>query len=570
MGKNHALKSPVIDQEGCRAHSDRDILHQKGIGGNIFQAYFHTISHLRPWQIVGRLVAPVRRRLAAWRLSAPPSRLQPIGPAPTQGPAHDPWNCRADVLEGRFCFLNEEAHLGRPVDWSAPEQSLLWRFNLHYFQYLHLLEAEEQVALCREWIAANPVGQGVGWHPYPTSLRLVNWCRAGLAASDVLESLYRQAAYLSRTVETHVYGNHLLENARALVLAGCYLQGQGEADRWREQGLSIYRDELDEQILSDGYHFERSPMYHALMLEGMLDVLSVLPEDRVATNLREAAQVMTEALAATSHPDGTLALFNDASHEIAPPPDRLLQYARQVLREEPSVRTVFPEAGYYILEAEDLWMMIDGGPAGPEHLMAHAHADVFSYELSLLGERFVVDSGVYEYAAGSMRQYVRSTAAHNTVQVDGLDQIECWDSFRVARRGAPRGVTWREMERGAVFEGTYDGYQDRVGDNLSHHRHVEIDARERCVRVRDEIVGGGRHYVESRIRLHPDVQVQRDGQVVCLTRGENRCWVEIGAGELRRERGWYCPRFGVRHRVCVLVVGAEGELPLQCNYRIRY
>lgn len=113
-------------------------------------------------------------------------------------------------MKGRFCFLNETAELGRPVDWSAESMPLLWRFNLHCFDYPHLLESHEQVALCREWTAKNPVGEGVGWHPYPTSLRLVNWCRAELAAPDLLESLYRQASYLYRTVETHVYGNQLL------------------------------------------------------------------------------------------------------------------------------------------------------------------------------------------------------------------------------------------------------------------------------------------------------------------------------------------------------------------------
>jgi uncharacterized heparinase superfamily protein len=538
--------------------------------------YAHTLRHLRPWQVAGRLVAPVQRRLAAWRLQDPPSRLQATGPTPTEGPdtegpEHDPWNCRADVLEGHFCFLNERAQLGRPVDWTAPEQSLLWRFNLHYFDYLHLLETDEQEILCREWIAANPVGEGVGWHPYPISLRLVNWCRAGLTASGLLESLYQQAAYLSRTVETHVYGNHLLENARALVLAGGCLQGQGEADQWIEQGLSIYRDELEEQVLADGFHFERSPMYHALVLEGILDVLNVLPDGHAASvNLRNVAQRMAGALKGATHPDGQIALFNDATREIAPPPARLLQYARAVLGEETDAQTTFPEAGYYVLDAEDLWMMIDGGPAGPDYLMAHAHADIFSYELSLFGERFVVDSGVYEYAAGPMRRYVRGTAAHNTAQVDGLDQIECWDAFRVARRDAPRDVTWRETEAGAVFEGTYDGYQSRVGDDLSHRRRVEIDTHERCMHVQDEIVGRGRHCVESRIHLHPDVHVQEDGQAVSLARGENRCRVEVGAGTLRHEEGWYCPRFGIRHRVCVLVVEEEGQCPLRCSYQLQY
>jgi len=504
-------------------------------------------------------------------MPASPSSLQPTGSVPPKGADHDPWNARADVLEGDFSFLNEEVSLGRPIDWTAAEQSLLWRFNLHYFDYLHLLEARDQVMLCREWIAANPVGEGVGWHPYPTSLRLVNWCRAELTASDVLESLYRQAAYLSRTVETHVYGNHLLENARALILAGWYLQGQGEADRWIEQGLSIYRDELEEQILSDGFHFERSPMYHALVLEGVLDVLNVLPDDRAAPpNLRVAAQAMAGALAGVTHPDGTLALFNDATHEIALPPERLLQYARDVLGCAPSPRSAFSEAGYYVLNAEDLWMMIDGGPAGPEYLMAHAHADIFSYELSLFGKRFVVDSGVYQYAAGPMRDYVRSTAAHNTVQVDGLDQIECWDAFRVARRDAPKDISWRETETGRVFEGRFDGYQVRLGDALSHYRRIEVNTEARWVHISDRVRGRGDHSVETRIHFHPKADVQRQGRCVHVGRGGNRGRIEVEHGTLRWEEGWHCPRFGVRHRVCVLVIEADTSLPAHLSYRIRY
>jgi len=537
----------------------------------IFRRYFHTLRHLKPWQVAGRLVAPLQRRWAAWRLPAAPSCLQPAGPAPTDGPTHDPWNDRVDVKEGCFCFLNEAAELGRPVDWNASGQSLLWQFTLHYFHYLHLLTDQEQVSLCREWAAANPVGKGVGWHPYPTSLRLINWCRAGLAASDLLESLYQQAAYLSRTVETHVYGNHLLENARALVLTGCYLRGQGEADRWREQGLSIYRTELDEQVLSDGFHFERSPMYHALMLEGLLDVLDVLPDEHSAQQLlRQPARDMADVLTSVTHPDGALALFNDSTHEIAPSPDRLLQYARDVLEYAPSSQTAFPEAGYYVMQTDDLWMMVDGGPVGPEYLMAHAHADIFSYELSLFGKRFVVDSGVYEYTAGPMRQHVRGTAAHNTVQIDGLDQVECWDAFRVARRDAPTNITWRETEEGAVFEGTYDGYQARLGNALSHHRRIEVNTDARRVRVHDEIAGRGEHRVESRIHLHPDVSVRRDENGFSLRRGKNRGRVEILAGESSQEESWYCPRFGVRHRVCVLRVGGTLSLPSTLAYEIQY
>lgn len=448
---------------------------------------------------------------------------------------------------------------------------LLWRFNLHYFHYLHLLEPEEQIALCREWITANPVGEGVGWHPYPTALRIVNWCRAGLADADVLASLYQQAAYLYRNLETHVYGNHLLENARALVLAGAYLHGQGEADQWIERGLSIYRTQTPEQVVPDGLHFERSPMYHALMLEGYLDVLNVLPENHTEWDmLTETARAMTGALEGITHPDGQVALFNDSTVEIAPTPETLLAYAGRVVGHTPTPRHAFPETGYYVHAGDDVWLMIDAGPGGPDYLMAHAHADIFSYELSLFGRRFIVDSGVYEYPAGPMRQYVRSTAAHNTVGVDGEDQIDCWDSFRVARRAAPHDVAWSAGSGRAQFDGTFSGYADVLGDGISHRRRVQVDEAQRTIEVHDTITGRGDHRVASYMHLHPDVEIQPASEGVRLERNGKGCRLTVAAGRFRQETGWYCPRFGVRHRNCVLVIEDRGPLPCELRYRLQY
>ena len=531
----------------------------------------HTLGHAKPWQVVGRPVAPFRRWKAVQSIPSTPEDLAPRWMPRSAFPVHDPWNKRSEILNGRFCFLSEAATLGRPVDWAAASMPLLWQFNLHYFHYLDLLEPREKVALCREWIRGNPVGKGVGWHPYPTALRIVNWCRAELKASDILESLYQQAAYLSRNLETHVYGNHLLENARALVLAGCYLQGQGEADAWLERGLDIYRGQTPEQILSDGFHFERSPMYHALMLEGYLDVLNVLPDGHPDSDwLERTAKEMADALEGMTHPDGQLALFNDSTFEIAPSPDQLFDYTSRVLQYEPQPRRQYPEAGYYVYEDEHAWLMMDAGPGGPSYLMAHAHADIFSFELSLFGERFVVDSGVYEYPAGPMRQYVRSTAAHNTVSVDGLDQIECWDSFRVARRSVPHDVQWEEAEGYVRFKGAYGGFSQLAGDGIEHRRHMDINSRARSITARDVVTGGGEHRVESYIHLHPEVDVTPVEGSVLLQRSGKECSIEFGQVHWRLEQGWYCPRFGERHRNCVLVLGEKAWLPIEVSYQIQY
>lgn len=533
--------------------------------------YSRTLPHLRPWQVAGRVAARIRQHVGWTRLPEAPETLRPAKRAHTPFPQHAPWNTREALLEGRFTFLNYTEDLGWPIDWKAAHTPLLWRFNLHYFHYLDLLSAEDQETFCRSWIQANPVGEGVGWHPYPTALRIVNWCRVGVQKQDLLKNLYQQAAYLYRNLETYVYGNHLLENARALVLAGCYLNRQGEAERWLEKGLAVYRQETKEQILPDAGHYERSPMYHALMLEGYLDVLNVLPAahpDRLW--LKATARRMADVLVSLVHPDGNYALFNDATQEIAPPPAVLTVYVQEMLDYTPEPQVALPEMGYFIHRDDDLYLVIDGGAVGPDYLMAHAHADIFGFELSVADVPFIVDSGVYEYPAGSMRSYVRSTAAHNTVSVDGQDQVECWGSFRVARRAAPHGVRFEQTNEGSQFLGTFSGYAQLIGDGIEHRRRITVDRQQRVITVKDQVEGLGTHRIESRIHLHPEVVVSQQGSEVCLQHKGAACRLAIDQGPLKWEEGWYCPRFGVREKQKVAVLGGDSPLPVELSYQIYY
>ena len=530
--------------------------------------YLRTLPHLRSWQIVGRLVAPARARLT--RAPDIPDRLAGHLAHRVEFLRHDPWNRREDILNGRFCFLNRTADLGRPVDWHPSHLPLLWRFNLHYFQYLHLLSPDEQVALCRSWHDANASPGGVAWHPYPTSHRIVNWCKANMATPALHASLYRQCAHLSRNLETYVYGNHLLENARALVFAGRFFGGVGESSDWLRQGLGILRSEADEQILLDGGHYERSPMYHALMLELYLDVLNILDADDTDVSWIEATvQSMTEALASMTHPDGEIALFNDATFEIAPSSSELQGYAARLGATPPVTRRDLPETGYYVHASDDTYLIVDAGPGGPDHLMAHAHADVFSYELSIGGKRFIVDTGVFDYEAGADRQWARSTTAHNTVAVDGLDQFECWGRFRVARRSPPHSISCRRDGSTTMFEGSFSGYGRRIGDDIVHRRTITVDDVDRIIRVRDAVAGRGRHLVETRIHFHPDAR-RGGGDPREIVIGSHGCRLEIIRGDLRWENRPYFPRFGERTERTVAVIGGMDDLPVELEYVIRY
>src|SRR5205085_8722772 len=128
------------------------------------------------------------------------------------------------------------------------------------------------------WIDENPPAVGVGWEPYPTSLRIVNWIKWALAGNRMndkaIASLAVQVRFLSQNLEQHLLGNHLLANAKALVFAGLFFEGD-EAVSWLRTGLRLLAREIPEQVLPDGGHFERSPMYHSAILEDMLDLCNV-------------------------------------------------------------------------------------------------------------------------------------------------------------------------------------------------------------------------------------------------------------------------------------------------------
>ena len=236
--------------------------------------YWHTLRHLKPVQIYGRI----------WfRLVRPRPDLRPAPALRSAGPSHGLWipgGQKKSAMTGpsRFSFLNEEHEIVAQTDWNQQGRDKLWLYNLHYFDDLNAENAIDRHAwhqqLIGRWIRENPQGAGNGWEPYPISLRVVNWIKWTLVgnrlSNEALHSLVVQIRYLTKRLEIHLLGNHLLANAKALVFAGLFFSGR-EANEWVDTGLGILSRQIPEQILSDGGHFELSPMYHAIILEDLLD-----------------------------------------------------------------------------------------------------------------------------------------------------------------------------------------------------------------------------------------------------------------------------------------------------------
>lgn len=473
-----------------------------------------------------------------------------------------------------WMFLNEEGHLDE-LGWEGPEREKLWRYNQHYFDDLNALGAADRHSwhktLLVDWVDHNPPGKGVGWEPYPTSLRIVNCVKWALAGNELpkpcIQSLAVQARWLRQRLEFHLLGNHLFANAKALVFAGLFFEGQ-EAAGWLSKGMNILEREIPEQILSDGGHFERSTMYHALAYEDMLDLINLTsafsvacrPWEHLIADWSRIGKKMGHWLSAMSHPDGDIGLFNDAAFGIAPLPNELFSYAERLncVPLAACSDVVHLEAsGYIRVSAGDAVLLIDSAPLGPDYLPGHAHADSLTFELSLKGQRLVVNGGTSRYGVGQLRDKERGTAAHSTVEINGQNSSEVWAGFRVARRAYPFDVTVKREGINVIVDAAHNGYKRLTGRPIHRRRWILGLSRFEVI----DHIEGQFDSAAARFHFHPDVRVEYEGlRGELLWGGATTTWRAQAAEVKVTESEWH-PKFGVSVEAKSLELRIDPAMP---------
>ncbi|MBQ1784376.1 MAG: alginate lyase family protein [Gammaproteobacteria bacterium] len=535
--------------------------------------YFHTVKYLKPIQLYGRLWFSFYKPKAD--LSPAPA-LRALSLASFLSPAQR----RPSMLGPRkFNFLNEEGTLDS--GWDDLTRTKLWRYNLHYFDDLNSIGALSRDAwhkvLIDDWIAQNLPGEGTGWEPYPTSLRIVNWIKRHLdgryLSTNQCQSLAVQVRWLMKRLEWHLLGNHLFANAKALIFAGFLFDGP-EANCWLTKGLNIVRLQLSEQVLADGGNFELSPMYHSIFLEDLLDLINVaslscgLIDSPTIQCWRETAEKMLNWMAAMCHPDGEISFFNDAAFGVASTPAELKAYASRngVVTKVPEVAfesdkpvvTVLSDSGYVRMEATAAVALLDVAHVGPAYLPGHAHADTLSFELSIWDQRVVVNGGTSRYGIGPERLRERSTIAHSTVMINNRDSSEVWGGFRVARRARPIDLMISQHTDEVVVACSHDGYQRLPGKPI-HRRQWNFGSN--VLTVTDKVIGMFT-CAEAKYNFHPDVRVYLSDEnmlTLALPTGE-KILFRVTVGRLRLESSRYACMFGfVQNTTCAVVSTASSE-----------
>lgn len=262
----------------------------------------------------------------------------------------------------------------------------------------------------------------LSWYDMPVGYRAIKTSMIlceGLEDPELLTQSERELLVLS--AEAHMgellrpealsLGNHGIFQLHGLAILAQVFWALPRS----EEALAYTRTRLPEllrrQFNDEGVHLEHSPHYHQWMMGELTAIDESGWHERFA--LERTLSAAEEVRAWLVQPDLTPVRVGDtASYEPWPDTER---DPTPDLIGPGCVAKWYPKGGYAIARSQTGQVFFQGS----YHSTAHKHADDMHFEWFDLGRRILVDSGTAGYKGGEARQYFLSTAAHNTVVVDG-------------------------------------------------------------------------------------------------------------------------------------------------------
>jgi hypothetical protein len=446
------------------------------------------------------------------------------------------------------------------------------------------------------WMDANPPKLGINWaSSLEVAFRSMSWLWAfnffksspSLNAETTKRAwkfLYLKARHLESYLSTYFSPNtHLTGEALGLFFLGTLLPEFKEAKRWQDLGARILVEQLATHVRSDGVYFEQTSYYHRYTTDFYLQFLVLARANHfdLPRQVEESLVLLLDHMMYITRPDGTTPLFgDDDGGRLTMLDDRPANDFRatlavgaavlnrgdykfvadsaaesllwllgaeglerfEAIAAKPPAETskAFREGGYFVMRdgwtRDSNYLLFDCGPHG-SLACGHAHADALSIDVAARGKTVLVDPGTYTYTgAKEMRDWFRSSHAHNTVTLDGEPSSVPAGAFSWNAIAQCSLRKWVTDERYDFVSGEHDGFKPSrvIREILFWKPHFWV--------VRDLLLSSGRHQVD--VRFNTDLKSNLD--IKCF-----------GNGELVEEEGWVSHCYGQKEPAIVLRFSAS-------------
>ncbi|HEY0546873.1 MAG TPA: alginate lyase family protein [Pyrinomonadaceae bacterium] len=453
----------------------------------------------------------------------------------------------------RIDVLDAEISGDKKIVWELNRHQYFVTFGRAYWLTSDERYAETFAAHLSGWMDANPPKLGLNWSSnLEVAFRAISWLWALHFFKDsthLTEKLYVRALKFlclhARHLETYLStysspNTHLTGEALGLFYLGTLLPEFRAAARWREKGERILRDELSRHVLADGVYFERASYYHRYTTDFYTHflILSERNGEADSEELKSKLQSLLDHLMHLARPDGTTPFIgDDDGGQLLPLDEREAQDFRAALAtgaalfgradykfvagDEAAEATLwllgeaglkefeklasqtpaetsraFPDGGFYVMRdgwtREANYLVLDCGEHGVFNC-GHSHADALSFELAARGRTLLVDPGTYTYTGSrELRDYFRSSAAHNTLTIDGESSSVPAGTFSWKQSANAKVIAWKTSARFDYFAGAHDGYMRFEKAPAMHTRSLLFLKNDYWI-VRDSIETKGEH-----------------------------------------------------------------------------
>ena len=353
------------------------------------------------------------------------------------------------------------------------------------------------------WIRNNPFPFGLHYaSAMECGLRIPVFCYcfqrlrtlSGAERASIGAAVFEHGWLISKRLSLYSsLGNHTIAESVGLIFAGGAFRSTPEGKEWIGTGINLLNQELHHQILDDGGAAEQSFNYHRFVLDLYWLAIDFLEKNGLHDcGSWKPRLTQGEEFLAAFDCDGRLPTIGDSDdgYAIAPgvAPNR-----PHVAKIVDRIRT-FSASGYTILRTStDASLVFDHGPIGMAPFYNHGHADALAILVSKKGEEILIDPGTYRYNGElEWRQYFKSTRAHNTVTIDGLDQAVQETSFIWSRPYKAKLLRTSDEVGSVLVEAGHDGYA-RLKNSVAFHKRTILVLDGKDFLIRDTFSGKGDH-----------------------------------------------------------------------------
>ncbi len=431
------------------------------------------------------------------------------------------------------------------------------------------------------WVEANPPLTGIHYvSALECALRLIAACHALDMVRTNLRTPQRTWTSLLQLVGSHApliarrlslyssAGNHTIAEACGLVYAGTLFPEFADASEWKTVGIRLLEQESERQILNDGGGIEQAFGYQLFIIDllGLVQALLEHHGDPVPGAIANAVRKGRAFLNAFSDSAKSLPSIGDKDGGYAL--SRHLQISWNVVGDRSETRITFSDSGYTILRGRSsspFRLVLDHGALGMPPCFGHGHADALSIILYCGEQEIFIDPGTYTYSGDpAWRAYFRGTQAHNTVNVDRLDQAVQETAFLWSQPFCSQLIHQHISPEGtSIVIAKHSGYEERLG--VTHWRAVVHQLAGRWL-IWDYLSGSGSHHLELNWHLAVEPATGKDGHTLQWDGGLLHLRIDGGTttlhkGDTNPISGWRSTQYGMKEQISTLRTTFTGPLP---------